>query len=37
MPEADEDYSPEAYDQYLTASVLMNRSGEAMLGTHQKL
>jgi hypothetical protein len=33
MPEADEYYSPDAYDQYLTASVLMDRGGEAMLGT----
>ncbi|MCK7497545.1 MAG: hypothetical protein MZW92_47270 [Comamonadaceae bacterium] len=33
MPEADEWYSPEAYDQYLTASVLMDRGGEGMLGT----
>jgi hypothetical protein len=33
MPEPDEYYSPEAYDQYLTASVLMDHSGEAMLGT----
>jgi hypothetical protein len=33
MPEADEYYSPEAYDQYLTASVLMDCSGEAMLRT----
>jgi hypothetical protein len=33
MPEADEYYSPETYDQYLTASVLMDRGGEAMLGT----
>jgi hypothetical protein len=32
MPEADEYYSPEAYDQYLTASMLMDRGGEAMLG-----
>jgi hypothetical protein len=33
MPEADEWYSPEHYDQYLTASVLMDRGGDAMLGT----
>jgi hypothetical protein len=33
MPEADEHYSPEAYDQYLTASVLMDRGGDTMLGT----
>jgi hypothetical protein len=33
MPEADEWYSPEAYDQYLTASVLMDRGGDTMLGT----
>jgi hypothetical protein len=35
MPEADgEHYSPEAYDQYLTANVLMDHGGgEAMLGT----
>ena len=33
MPKADEWYSPEAFDQYLTASVLMDRGGEAMLGT----
>jgi hypothetical protein len=33
MPEADEHYSPEAYDQYLTANVLMDCGGEAMLGT----
>jgi hypothetical protein len=32
MPEVDKYYSPEAYDQYLTASVLMDRGGEAMLG-----
>jgi hypothetical protein len=33
MPEANEYYFPEAYDQYLTASVLMDCGGEAMLGT----
>jgi hypothetical protein len=34
MPEADDKhYSPEAYDQYLMANVLMDRGGEAMLGT----
>jgi hypothetical protein len=35
MPEADDEhYSPEAYDQYLTTNdVLMDRGGEAMLGT----
>jgi hypothetical protein len=33
MPEADDHYSPEAYDQYLMASILMDRSGEAILGT----
>ena len=33
MPDADEWYSPEAFDQYLTASVLMDRGGESMLGT----
>jgi hypothetical protein len=32
MPEVDEYYSPEAYDQYMTASVLMDCGGEAMLG-----
>jgi hypothetical protein len=32
-PEADEHYSPKAYDQYLTASVLMDRGGETMLRT----
>jgi hypothetical protein len=33
MPEADEYYSPEAYDQYLMANVLMDCGGEAMLRT----
>jgi hypothetical protein len=33
MPEMDGYYSPEAYDQYLMASVLMDCGGEAMLGT----
>jgi hypothetical protein len=33
MPEADEYYSPEAFNQYLNVSVLMGRGGVAMLGT----
>ena len=32
MPEADEFYSPEAFDQYLTAEVLLDRGGESKLG-----
>ncbi len=33
MPEADEYYSPEAFDQYLTANVLLDRGGDGQLGT----
>ena len=33
MPEADEWSSPEAFDQYLTAEVLLSRGGTEMLGT----
>jgi hypothetical protein len=33
MLEADDHYSPESYDQYLMASILMDRGGETMLGT----
>jgi hypothetical protein len=33
MPEADENFSPEVFDRYLTASVLLDRGGESQLGT----
>jgi hypothetical protein len=33
MPEADEYYSPEAFDQYLSVNVLLDRGGDTMLGT----
>ena len=36
MPEADEEYSPEAFDKYLTACVLLDRGGEAQLGVVKK-
>jgi hypothetical protein len=32
MPEADENYSSELFDQYLTAQVLLDRGGEGQLG-----
>lgn len=31
-PEADEYYSPDAFDRYLTASILLNRGGESLRG-----
>ncbi len=36
MPEADEEFSPEAFDKYLTANVLLDRGGEPQLGVVRK-
>jgi hypothetical protein len=33
MPEADDIFSPELFDQYLTAQILLDRGGETQLGT----
>ena len=33
VPDADEFYSPEVFDQYLMAQVLLDRGGESQLGT----
>ena len=36
MPEADKEFSPEAFDKYLTACVMLDRGGETQLGVVKK-